>query len=246
MASEARVEEAGPRRTQRVVLLGSYAPSLINFRGPLIAAMAARGHEVFAMAPDIEEDVAAKLRSLGAEPVAVPLGRTSLDPRGAMETRRALVGLLRKIRPDVMIAYTIKPIVLGAAAAREAGVPRFIPLVTGLGYAFLGGLLPKRLLVRAAATWMYRRAFRLSHFAIFQNEDDRRDFRRMQILPRGLPTGLVAGSGVDTAHYGEQPLPARLGFLMIARFLRDKGVREYGAAAMRLKREYPDVEVKLA
>lgn len=237
-------EEAGGAR-RRVVLLGSYAPSLINFRGPLIAAMAARGHEVYALAPDIDEETARKVRALGAEPVTVPLGRTSLDPRGAIETRRALTALLRRIRPDVMIAYTIKPIVLGAAAARAAGVPRFIPLVTGLGYAFLGGLHPKRLLIRAAAILMYRRAFAKAHFAVFQNEDDRRDFRRMRILPKRLPTGLVAGSGVDTGHFAARPLPEGLSFLMISRFLRDKGVREYGEAAVRLKREHPEVAVRL-
>jgi glycosyltransferase involved in cell wall biosynthesis len=238
--------EAEEVRRQKVVLLGSYAPSLINFRGPLIAAMVARGHQVHALAPDIDDDTAARLRALGAEPVTVPLGRTSLDPRGAVATRRALTSLLRRIAPDVVIAYTIKPIVLGAAAARAAGVPRFVALVTGLGYAFSGGLHPKKLLIRAAAAWMYRRAFRRAHFAVFQNEDDRRDFRRMGILPRSLPTGLVAGSGVDTDHYSERPQPAGLGFLMISRFLRDKGVREYGEAAVRLKRDHPEVDVRLA
>ncbi|HEX8365549.1 MAG TPA: glycosyltransferase family 4 protein [Allosphingosinicella sp.] len=238
--------EAQQGRGQKVVLLGSYAPSLINFRGPLIAAMVARGHEVHAVAPDIDADLAAEVRALGAEPVDVPLARTSMDPLGARVTRRALTGLFRRIRPDVVIAYTIKPTVIGAAAARAAGVPRFIPLVTGLGYAFLGGLHPKRLLVRAAAIWMYRRAFRRSWFAIFQNEDDRRDFRRLGILARSLPTGLVAGSGVDTDHYAERPLPQGISFLMISRFLRDKGVREYGEAAMRLKREHPEVNVRLA
>jgi glycosyltransferase involved in cell wall biosynthesis len=233
-------------RRQKVVLLGSYAPSLINFRGPLIAAMVARGHQVHALAPDIDDDTAARLRALGAEPVSVPLRRTSLDPRGALATRRALTDLLRRIAPDVVIAYTIKPIVLGAAAARAAGVLRFIPLVTGLGYAFSGGLHPRKLLIRAAAAWMYRRAFRRSHFAIFQNEDDRRDFQRMGILPRSLPTGLVAGSGVDTDHYSERPQPEGTNFLMIARFLREKGVREYGEAAVRLKRDYPEVDVRLA
>ena len=238
--------EAKEIRRQKVVLLGSYAPSLINFRGPLIAAMVARGHQVHALAPDIDDDIAAKVRALGAEPVAVPLGRTSLDPRGALATRRALTALLRRIAPDVMIAYTIKPILLGAAAARAAGVPRFIPLVTGLGYAFSGGLHPKQLLIRTAAVWMYRRAFRRSQFAIFQNEDDRRDFRRMGILPPSLPTGLVAGSGVDTNHYSGRPQPAGTSFLMISRFLRGKGVREYGEAAVRLKRDHPGVNVRLA
>ena len=35
----------------RVAVIGSWAPSLIKFRGPLLAAMVARGHDVTAMAP---------------------------------------------------------------------------------------------------------------------------------------------------------------------------------------------------
>ncbi|MEA3015974.1 MAG: hypothetical protein QOI38_696, partial [Sphingomonadales bacterium] len=168
------------------------------------------------------------------------------DPLATWRSGRQLRALVKRIAPDVMIAYTIKPIVLGAAAARAAGVPRFIPLVTGLGYAFSGGLGPKKLLIRAAAAWMYRRAFRRAQFAVFQNEDDRSDFRRMGILPPSLPTGLVAGSGVDTEHYSERPQPAGANFLMISRFLRGKGVREYGEAGVRLKREHPEAHVRLA
>lgn len=231
---------------RKVLLLGSYAPSLINFRGPLIAAMAERGHEVFAAAPDIDPGVAAKLVALGATPVPVVLGRTSLNPVATWRSGRQLREIVTRIAPDVMIAYTIKPVVLGAAAARAAGVPCFAAMITGLGYAFLGGLAPKRLAIRLLAMLMYRRALAASHLAIFQNEDDRSDFRRMRLLPAAIPTLVVNGSGVDLGHFTPQPAPAEVSFLMIARYLRDKGVREYGAAAARLKAEFPQVPIRLA
>src|SRR5919206_4869326 len=145
---------------QTVVVLGSYATSLINFRGPLIAELVARGHRVFALAPDIDENIAGRVRALGAEPVAIRLGRTSLNPFGALATLKDLAAAFRRIAPDLVLAYTIKPITLGAAAARMAGVPRFVCLVTGLGYAFTGGREPKRLFSRAVGKLLYRRAFR--------------------------------------------------------------------------------------
>ena len=235
-----------PLGARRVVMFGSYAPSLINFRGPLIASIAARGHKVYALAPDIDPATARALEALGATPVPVTLGRTSLNPLQALATGRRLRALFRELKPDVVIAYTIKPIVLGAAAARAAGVKRFVPMVTGLGYAFLGGANVKRRLTRFAAVLMYRRAFRAAHFAIFQNEDDRADFSRLGILPASLPTGLVAGSGIDLGHFPVRPVPKGARFLMIARLLRDKGVREYGEAAARLKREHPQARFLLA
>lgn len=238
--------ESRPPARRKVLLLGSYAPSLINFRGPLIAAMAQRGHEVFAAAPDIDPDVAAKLVALGATPVPVVLGRTSLNPVATWRSGRRLRALVQRIAPDVMIAYTIKPVVLGAAAARAARVPFFAAMITGMGYAFLGGLNPKRLAIRLVAMLMYRRALAASRLVIFQNEDDRRDFRRMRLLPAAKPTLIVNGSGVDLDHFTPEPVPAQTGFLMIARYLRDKGIREYGAAAARLKSDFPEIRVRLA
>lgn len=240
-------EQDGRRagRGKRVALLGSYAPSLINFRGPLISALVADGHEVFALAPDIDAPTADRLRALGAHPFSVRLGRTSLNPWGGMRTVGALRRLFRTLRPDVLIAYTIKPVVLGAAAARMAGVPSFVAMITGMGYSFVGGREPRRLLARAMAILMYRRALRRARMVIFQNEDDRRDFRRLGMLAGGVPTGMVNGSGVDLDHFAVVPLPPGPSFLMIGRFLRDKGVREYAEAAARLKRDFPAVRIAL-
>lgn len=219
--------------------------SLINFRGPLIAELAARGHEVFALAPAIDDSVAARLRALGAKPVSIRLGRTSLNPFGALATLRDLKRTLRAIAPDIAFAYTIKPIILGAAAARAAGVPRFVCLVTGLGYAFTGGREAKRVFSRIVGKRMYKRAFRRAFLAVFQNPDDLGEFRRLGLLPPRLPTLLINGSGVDVDHYAHSPLPPGPSFLMIARLLKDKGVREFADAAGRLKAERPDIRISL-
>jgi glycosyltransferase involved in cell wall biosynthesis len=245
MSSSPVPSSSAPPAPQRVVVLGSLALSLINFRGPLIAELVSRGHRVFALAPDIDEDVAAQVRALGAEPVSIRLGRTSLNPFGAMATLRDLSRALRSIGPDVVFAYTIKPIILGAAAARAAGVPRFVCLVTGLGYAFTGGRERKRLLSRAIGKVMYKRAFRRSVLAVFQNPDDRGEFRRLRLLPPSLPTLLINGSGVDVDRFSPAPLPAGPSFLMIARLLKDKGIREFAQAAARLRAERPEVRISV-
>jgi glycosyltransferase involved in cell wall biosynthesis len=144
-----------------------------------------------------------------------------------------------------VIAYTITPIVLGAAAAKQTGVKRFVALVTGLGYAFTGGREPKRLLSFAIGKLMYRRAFKRADVAVFQNPDDRKEFGRLGLLPPRLPTAFINGSGIDLTQFQQADLPAKPSFLMIARFLKDKGVREYGEAARRLKREHPRVDIRL-
>lgn len=222
-----------------VVVLGSYAPSLVHFRGSLIRALVERGHRVIAMAPAIGQEVGDRLRAIGAEPHDVPLENQSLNPLAMLRTVLALTRAFARLRPDAVIAYTIKPVTLGAAAAARAGVPRFVSLITGVGYAFSGGRAVKRRLSELAATLLYRRALRRSSAIIFQNPDDRDFFRSRGMLPSRPEPVVVGGSGIDLTQFSPAPLPAGCRFLMIGRLLGDKGVREYGQAARRLKARHP-------
>lgn len=231
---------------RRVALLGSFAPSLVNFRGPLIAAMVAAGHEVHAIAPEIDEAVAAQLRGLGAEPHSIALSNAGLNPLATLRTTRDLERLFRAIAPDTVISYTIKPVTLGSVAAWRAGVPNVVALITGLGYAFTKGGGVKRRIARVAATILYRRALARCTSIIFQNPDDEADFRRWGLVRSDAKTHQVNGSGVDLAQFAPAPLPEAADFLVIARLLGDKGVREYAAAVAALDPRYPAVRFALA
>jgi hypothetical protein len=97
-----------------VLVLGSFAPSLTIFRGPLIAEMVAAGWRVTACAPlAAEGEMGEALRRLGAEPMSVSLARTGMNPLSDLAYRRELVARFRELRPDVLIAYTAKPVIWG-------------------------------------------------------------------------------------------------------------------------------------
>jgi glycosyltransferase involved in cell wall biosynthesis len=230
---------------RRIVVLGSYAPSLINFRGPLIAALIAQGHIVHALAPDIDDATHAKLRALGAIPCSVHLRNSGIDPVANLRTLAELTRLFREISPDCVLSYTIKPVTLGSLAARRARVGQIVALVTGLGYAFTSGPGWRRRLSRIAAKLLYQWAFAACDLILFQNPDDEADLRRLGLVRDGDETHQVHGSGVDLAHYAPAPLSDQPRFLMISRLLGDKGVREYAAAAARLKMAYPQAEFAL-
>ncbi|WP_114953008.1 glycosyltransferase family 4 protein [Sphingosinicella terrae] len=232
--------------SQRVVVLGSYAPSLTKFRGPMLAAMAARGHQVVAAAPAIDAATAAELRGLGVEPVSIEISNASLNPVGMWRSYRALRRLLRARRPDLILSYTIKPVILGALAGRVEGVARIASLITGLGFAFTGeNVVGRRRMVRQVAASLYRQAIVRSDIVLFQNRDDQATFRSLGILPEHAGSAVVDGSGVDIEQYALARLPAETSFLMIARLLKDKGIREFAIAANRIRREHPEVRVSL-
>lgn len=231
--------------SKRVLIIGSYAPSLIDFRGALIGAIERSGHSVIAAAPGITPTIAKRLRNIGAEPRQIPLDNVSLNPLKLLQSYRAVMSIVREERPDVILAYTIKPVIAGALAGRAEDVPMIVSLITGVGYSFTGGRELKRVLSRAAASVLYRAALSRSHAVIFQNPDDERLFRRLRLVNADQRTEIVNGSGVDLSSFSPAPLPSVPSFLMISRLLRDKGIREFANAASRIKSVRPDARIIL-
>lgn len=220
--------------TARTILVNaSFAPSLLGFRGPLLRRMVADGHRVHASAPGMTDDIAAKLRAMGVTPHDVFMQRTGQNPLADLGYLRRLYALIRAQKIDLVFGYTIKPCVWGSLAARLAGVES-ASLVTGLGYAFIDSASMRQSAVRRLSIVLWRAATAANRVVIFQNSDDRDDFVAAGALADPAKARLVDGSGVAMADYPRTPLPPGARFLMIARLLGNKGVREYAAAAARL------------
>lgn len=233
---------------RRVLVIAGFSPSLINFRGALLASLVEAGHEVHAAAPGLDEDEtsASQLHAMGVQTHSVDLQRTGMNPIQDLRSLVRFCGLMRRLRPHTVLAYTIKPVVWGGIAARIMRVPRFFALITGLGYAFTGDAHGTRLIAQRLAHALYRVSLRKAAGVIFQNPDDAAEFRSRGLLPDGLTEAVVNGSGVDLARFANTPLPdAPCSFVMIARLLGDKGVREYAAAAAVLKDRGAPAQVHL-
>lgn len=238
-------EARGPDASKlTIVINGSSGPSLINFRGRLIERMIALGHEVHVTAPDMET-VETELLELGAIPHEIPLGRTGLNPLSDIMYFRAIRGLLRKIKADLVVSYTIKPNIWASIAAGTLGI-RSASMVTGLGYAFGESTGLKRGLLRLMARALYRVASAANDLVVFQNPDDQSDFVAAGCLGQTGKARLINGSGVDLDYYSPGPLPERPVFLMAARLLVAKGVREYATAALQILSRRTDARFLLA
>jgi len=229
----------------KFVVVGSYADSLINFRGDWLKYLIDNGYEVHACAPELEDgsEVHNRLIDLGVTPHSYPVRRAGVNPFGDLLTLWVLFRIFRKIKPDFAMFYTIKPVVYGVLAAFLARVPKRIALITGLGYAFHEER--KRSVVAVVASFLYKQAIWLSGVVFFQNPDDQRLFLERKLLANKERSCVVNGSGINTSQFQIEPLPCVPRFLMIGRFLGDKGVREYAAASLLLKDQYPDAEFSL-
>jgi glycosyltransferase involved in cell wall biosynthesis len=211
--------------------------------------MRAAGHEVVVAAPCLLCDSATQswLAARGVVCIDVSLSRAGLNPLRDMAAIFEFYWLMRRTKPDLVFSYTAKPVIWGLVGAFLASVPQRVALITGLGYAFTDNPGGFRAIVKALVRILYWFALRSATLIFFQNPDDRADFKRMGLLPSSLPVLLVAGSGIDLDQFPKQPLPlGPLRFLLIARLVADKGIREYVAAARILRRHFPEVIFHLA
>ena len=226
------------------LIIGALPSSLINFRGDLIHAIAEKGWKVTAMAAPGDPETEQQLTSEGIRFRSFPVQRNGLNPGADLKTYQELRRAFQEINPDVALAYTIKPVIWGGMAARKTTSCRFFALITGLGFAFQGGGLTKDALCSGICV-LYRFALRNADGVIFQNTDDRDTFIRKRIVP-AHQCHVVHGSGINTDRFSVSPLP--MGpprFLVIARLLIDKGIREFHAAARIVRRRFPDAEFEI-
>lgn len=237
----------------KFLMISSFLPSVLNFRGKLLEAISAHGYEIHIMAPEFSSfpEEQQKLQALGYHLHEIPMQRTGTNPLADLKLLKNLYQQIRRIQPDYVLSYTIKPVIYGMLASWLAKVPHRFALITGLGYAFLNVESGKRSLFQKMVHGLYAQALKHSEKVFFQNPDDLKLFQDMHLLERNKPTVVVNGSGVNVQDFTVMPLPknaqgqVKASFLLIARLLGDKGVREYAESARIIKAKHPEAEFHL-
>ncbi|MCR9908102.1 glycosyltransferase family 4 protein [Vibrio campbellii] len=227
----------------KMVLIGALPSSISNFRGELVKSVAKHSCNVIGLASNATADEKVQIEGLGLKYVDYPISRNGLNPLEDFNTFRFFHKFFREEKPDVILAYTIKPIIWGGLAVRFTNVNSFYAIITGLGYAFQKGGFLKTLL-NTLVKFLYCLALKKSKGVIFQNRDNMQVFIDERIVPQEK-CFLVNGSGVDLSHYQVTPLVPKPHFLLIARLLGDKGIREYVKAAETVKQQYPEAVFEL-
>lgn len=234
--------------SQKIVIITSYAKSLIDFRLNLIVDLIGRGARVVALAPDIDSDTRYRLSTLGVEVMDIKLNRAGMSPFLDIVSTYDLYKKIRLLKPDIVFSYFIKPVIFGVVAAWFAGVKRRIVMIEGLGYVFTyknKDLSLKGKLLKAIVVTLYYFSLRLAHKVIFLNADDLREFIGMGLVDEAKSVS-IGGIGIDLERWRIAPSRnEQIIFLMIARLLREKGVFEYVQAAEIVKSKYPKTTFSL-
>jgi glycosyltransferase involved in cell wall biosynthesis len=217
----------------RALFIDNLAATFLSHRLPLAQALADRGWEVHAAIPSGD-----RFADVGRH---FTVHRLDLDRRGINPLREAdlilrMIGLMRRVRPDVVHLRTPKIWLYGGIAARVVRVPGVISHVTGLGHGRSGSGVTG-MIAALALTIIGRVCFRHpNQRVIVQNRDDHGEVAGLGC--RRTHLRLVRGSGVDLHAYHPSPGQASSGVPMVvlpARMLREKGVVEFVQAARDLR-----------
>lgn len=212
---------------------------LYRFRLPLMKALQERGYTVYGVAPP--DDFVPRLEAEGIPHIPFSMDRKGTNPIQELGLVLRLRRLFAEHRPDLVLAFTIKPNVYGSMAARWAGIP-VVNTIPGLGSLFV-----RRSLLTVIARMLYRVGLRDSHTVFFQNDDDLRLFESMGLV-RSEVARRVPGSGVDTNAFAPRAVGPKNGpfvFLYVGRLLWDKGVGEFVEATRLLRERGIPVESRL-
>lgn len=206
------------------------------------------GVQVFALAPDIDDEIWRKLEEIGAKPVHITLSRVGLNPVKDLWDTVSLITQIKRLRPDVTLSYLIKPVIYGTVAAFLAGVPRRIALIEGLGYVYTDSdeqLKWRKSALRFFVSLLYKIALTLAERVLFLNHNDLCEFVGAKLVDPEKVI-LIDGIGIDLNYWEEKPPCLEpVTFVMVARLLREKGVLEFVDAARTVKAKYPALKFVL-
>lgn len=239
----------------KFLLISSFLPSVLNLRSKLLEDIQQKGYEIHIVAPNLKESTSdlKRLESRGYKVHEAFLQRTGINPVADIKTLFSLYKVIRFIRPDYVLAYTIKPVIYGLMAAWLAKTPYRFALIPGIGYAFqnVDQEGTSRTFFQKAVHLLYKQALSHTNKVFFQNPDDYNLFNSLHLIGNSTLPVIVNGSGVHVDDFPLVELPRnnngdlKISFLLIARLLGDKGIREYVEAAKVIRKSYPDIEFHL-
>ena len=227
------------KKNQKTVIVSSnYAWTIFNFRMPLIRRLKSDGYKVVVLTQfdGYESLIATEVNQIRK----LFISRKGVNPLLDFLTILDFIKSIIIVKPDLLLLFTIKPVIYGSIAARLTNIEAIV-MITGLGSAFISGTWIKKVV-----KILYRFALSSVPVVFFQNNDDKNLFLREGFVNKKA-CRMVPGSGVDLERFKFTNLPKskKVVFLFVGRMLWDKGIGEFVDAARRLKSRYPNVRFQL-
>lgn len=217
---------------KQILILSNHSGGLYDFRKDLISELKKYASVTVAVPHNDRWD---ELLHLADRVIELPIDRRGMNPFHDSKLFHQYRAILKEVKPDLVLTYTIKPNIYGGLACRMAHIPYAVN-ITGLGSAIEnGGWLKKFVLA------LYKPALKGARVVFFENAGNRDTLAATGVVPQGRDV-VLSGAGVNLEDYPYQSYPQEgaVRFLFVGRVMHEKGVDELFAAAKRMKQEYGD------
>lgn len=222
----------------KVLVLANFGMGLYNFRREILEELINKGYEVIVSFP--EDEYVPKLKKIGCKFVETQVDRRGTNPVKDLKLLLNYVKIIKQIKPNIVLTFTIKPNIYGGIACNLLKTP-YITNITGLGTSIENkGILQKITL------FLYKLGLKKASCVFFQNQSNKEFF-----LTNDLVSGkirIIPGSGVNLAQHTFEGYPAndnKLKFLFIGRIMKAKGIEELLEAAKIIKKKHPYTQFNL-
>lgn len=222
----------------RILVLANKLSGLMSFRKEVMKSMTEKGYEVYISVP-YDKNYADQVRELGVKIINTEIDRRGINPITDLRLIRHYKKLVREIKPDAVLSYTIKPNLYGGLVCKWAKVPQLVN-ITGLGTAVENPGLLQKLVIN-----LYKFCLKKVRVMFFQNKANM-EFCRNHGMINGRPE-LLPGSGVNLSRFvsTEMPKDAVIKFICIGRAMKQKGTGDYLDMAEIIKKENSNTEFHL-
>lgn len=226
---------------KKILLVANVRYTVTNFRGELLEDLQRLGHQVKIVCP-LGKDLDGSVVSEESNIIPLYLERKGINPKDDLKTVFQLMKIFRKEKPDLVLNFTIKPVIYGSIIAGLFSKAKIFSNLTGLGYVFTDQSLKAQTLKQVVLI-LYRTALFFNDKVFFQNPDDVAVFTNLGLVAPEKVKRLY-GSGINLQKFalqGNQPKVAQ-SFIFVGRLLKDKGLLELIAAMRLVKKKFPQAQ----
>lgn len=217
---------------KKILILVNHDVVIYNFRLEIVERLIQEGYEVHISSPYGER--IDDLIALGCKYIDASIARHGTNVIEELKLLLYYRKIIKEIKPDVVLSFTIKPNIYGGIACRMLNVP-YIANITGLGTAVENKGIMQKISIR-----LYKVAFKKISCVFFQNTENRRFFINNNIAID--KHRLIPGSGVNLERFSllNYPPDDTVQFVFISRIMKEKGIEQYLEAAEHIKSKYPN------
>lgn len=220
----------------KILILANNDIGLYNFRKELIERLISEKNEVLISLPN--GDRVKDLIELGCSFIETEVDRRGTNLIKDFKLILKYGKILKKIKPDLVLTYTIKPNIYGGLMCRMKNEP-YICNITGLGTA-----TENKSIIQKIIFMLYKFALKKVKCCFVQNSENLQFLIDNKLIDKEK-CKLIPGSGVNLEYFRVLPYPNEnetIKFLFVSRIMKEKGIEQYLEAAKYIKEKYNNTE----